>query len=173
MVDINLLPWREYKKIYEKKVAMIFLMSAILVSIIILLPAHFFVWSQVNRYAIKTEKLKDQVQLNFGEKLATIAPNYISPAALSYRQATQTLLRGLGAAQPTAACFTSISRHANAIQFAGNTRSAADLAAFLKSWQAGGSFSQIMIDELKQQTGSTLMQFRFHGYEQQILDGAS
>lgn len=171
MVEVNLLPWREYQKMYEKKVLHACLIGALVVSALILLPTHFWLQIELQHHDKKTARLKEQVQLHFGAELTKLAPNYMSASALAYDHATQVLLHDIASHHDVAqACFTTISRTANHIQFTGNTRSAADLALFLKSWAGAKAFSEIMIDELKQTADESALQFTFHGYEQVQLE---
>lgn len=159
MVEINLLPWREFKKAYEKKITRLYILSGLLIGLLVTMPAHFFLGYQIKLSTNKTYQLQEKLQRYFQSHPAPILAHYITQSILDYGNTTQKFFLELSHSYQEQACFTEIVRHDNVIQMTGLTPSPIDLTEFLKNWHLGKLFSQIKIDSL-QPSSMDLWQFR-------------
>lgn len=171
MVEINLLPWRKHRRIYEDKIEKKVILLSIVITFLILSGAHFFVWGQVSDMQTHIEQLEEEAhKFSHEQKFMQDIDHHSIPVDLvknifAYRSETKNLFTELGKAHEYSVCFNEIGREKNRITFSGNTRSASDLTEFLKNWSAGSLFTEIKIEHLQQRPGHGLMEFRLEAIE--------
>lgn len=171
MVRINLLPWREYKRVYQEKATKKMFFMAMAVSVLIIMFMHHVLANNVRDLHMRIKQLKldiqrltvVQKQLQEDESHQDIA-QFIKKL-IGYRAVSNQLFIELSHLEPAEVCFTEISRAKNKIIFTGYTHSAFDLTMFLKQWPALSLFTEVKLDYLKQQSAERLMAFRFQAVE--------
>jgi len=173
MVEINLLPWRDYVLVYQRKQLKKILLTAVLSAVFLVAAMHLLCSRQLHGLQIrKTQLDQDLSQYAAQQQLrASMRLLHTEEAGQSRSRddtAAGKLFVELGKSRLSGVCFTEIVRDRNSILFAGQTRSAADLTDFLVNWNAAALFSELQIDQLQLQK-SHLMQFRFRGFEGSYL----
>lgn len=149
MVTINLLPWRDYARIYERK----YLRKMILINLIILsvlfISARLFITNQEIDLQSRIMYLQKEIKkydVPLIKKQVSFSPSiYIKPHTI------KKLLAGLVSINGIQVCFANVERVGDKISFVGKAHSAADLTEFLSQWKAASLFSQIKIQSIEQQ----------------------
>lgn len=160
MIYINLLPWREYKLAYKKKLSEYFLISGAVAIISVFLIAHFWL-KQTNHY-LANQLIQMESTLNdykqFKEKHFMIKEDNAQHSVASLAFAKQIFSPSQSEQQ---VCFKEIVYTGNIIHFSGLTKSAQTLTEFLLNWKYAQGFIQMQIESMKQV--QNLVEFRFHG----------
>lgn len=169
MVSINLYPWREPLRLYQKRVLKRMLVGFFILSLMIcgivyglLLRKEYLARLEIDRIQQELEHYAAlQARLDSAANHG-MAINALR-ALLDEQAQTAMFFATLGSAFDSDVCFKSISRTKNKMVLSGYTRSAADLSAFLHDWQAAALFSEIKIEEMEQQEGN--MRFSLQAVE--------
>lgn len=153
MVNINLLPWREYEQEYQKWVLYkIFFLIVALIAIIIF-SAHIIIsqWEVAakNRVALVNQKLNQFIA---------------KPAQLSHPSIRNKSLVENKRMSQDVVCFTGIERVDKTFSFTGEARSLTDLTEFFRQWHAAYFFAEIQIKLIEQQKNG-LVKFGFQAKE--------
>lgn len=169
MVEINLLPWREYTRLYQaKQMKKILFLTLTLCVIPVTGMVLVLTWHEKQLHARITELKKETgryaVQKPLPAKQDRLDEAKTSKKYLDRQAATQKFFGELASISAANLCFTSVTRVMNKITFSGNARSAVDLTDFLTHWQAASFFSEIKIEQIEQQ-GHAFMRFRFQALE--------
>ena len=173
MVTINLLPWRQYTRAYHVKVMKRMIIMMLSLAIFIIVGVHRIIAQQIQVMQKRVTRLEQSthrlVNLN---KLSHLKQDRSNTAKLekiisSYRAATQNLFAEFTKVYKPKVCFTEITRTKNTLIFSGNTRSAADLTEFLKTWSAAYLFEEIKLEQMQQKNG--FIYFHFQALESQTF----
>ena len=164
MLDINLLPWREYKKIKNKKKLKIISIATIAFLFAIFLLIHFIFVIYNNTLSEKVETLSRHLEnkavvltpVNQTSIISLEEMKHIKDEQKFMRTIYQHLLHNQQVVQ-----FNEISLEKNDITFRGTARSAQDLTYFLTHWSIANLFSKIELDYLKKQENHTGIFFKF------------
>ena len=153
MVEINLLPWREQKHQYERKIMRHFFLGGLLTALLILAISHYFLNEKINRESQRVEIMKTALQVYAPDGLSAQQKNSLendgidtyvmTPAAVMQLLEAATLTTGRGI------CFKSISREGRAIKLSGEAWSLAALTSSLDGFGKKNVFESIKIDEVK------------------------
>ncbi len=155
MVTINLLPWREYTRHYQKQMMKKILLRSMLAMLLILAGIHVFLSKQQANSHIRIDILQKQLDHYQMQSVERKPASRADKPLLKPPFPISTLFFELGKMSKEPVCFTDIVQNNQATLFIGNTHSAADLTHYLKNWQAAHLFSQININQLDH------AQFRF------------
>lgn len=162
MVTINLLPWRESARMYEKKILKQYLMIAIFAAIFSMIFLRFTLSLREKVLQKNMVELKREVDemMNLQGKMPQKDSKRKLKKWLSYHDDTQKLLIEIGKKSAADVCFKEIMRNKNTLFFTGRARSAADFTRFLQHWNAAYLFSEIKIKQI-QQHADGFVQFDF------------
>jgi Tfp pilus assembly protein PilN len=171
MVIINLLPWRESKRIYQARIMKTILIITLFATVASIAGLHEVIVQWNNSLDSQIARLKEEMKIyirpkeSSQKKIKTEQKGAIISGStlknlLNFRLATKNLIVELGKWPAQDVCLTTISRDKNVITFSGKAHSAAELTAFLKTWKAAYLFSDITLDDLAQKENNTI-QFRF------------
>jgi Tfp pilus assembly protein PilN len=156
MVEINLLPWRDYLSVFERKQLLRFILVALLAAIMAVAGTHMLFAQLLSDLQIKKTEL-DQVL----SQHAPLQAGYV-PAGGNVTGQVVALYAALAHLQPSSVCFTEITHKQNITSFAGRARSAADLTDYLLHWNAAALFTELQIEQL-QRDSAYVVTFRFRG----------
>lgn len=167
MVEINLLPWRQQARLYQRKMTKIFIFVSVVLPMLILTGIHFILaqWVvdagfRVSHLAAEITAIK-QAMLPQQDDLftATIRKMFAD------RDTSVQLFTELDSVKMNEVCFTEITRKNQVVTFSGYARSINELTEFLKNWPIASLFSQIRLMDLHYQSGDRRTDFRFYGEE--------
>jgi hypothetical protein len=154
MVEINLLPWRNYLRSYQKKMIKKIMMITLIMALIGIAIFHQILSIQEKILEARIDdlqnKLADRNSLPKPEKVSLPKPPY----------ELILLLRELKNMPHSSLCFTSITRHHNITAFKGKAHSIINFTDYLKNWTAAFLFSYIKIQQLDAKDKS-LINFHF------------
>lgn len=164
MVSINLLPWREQKRIYQIKVMKKMLMFTVLMVLCIFSVTHFMLSQHENKVrdqiAVIAAKIKrNQLQQEKSIKQVQPTLNKMDQAALISK-----IFYEISNKQPEKVCFTNIERQNNIFSFTGKARSMTELTDFFRHWNAAYLFAEIKIKLIEKQEDGWL-RFGFQASE--------
>lgn len=165
MVEINLLPWRDYSARYQKKQMQILFALIFLVGVMCWLVMFASLSWQEKKVRVRIATLKQSIS-HYGLPSATV----IKPGfhfLLNQRKKTIKLFHELAYLDEKNVCFTKMIRNKNKIYFSGQAHSAVELTYFLTHWQAGKLFSEVKIEQIEQQKNKPL-QFRIQALESAV-----
>ena len=153
MVTINLLPWRDYTRIYSRAQFKKMLVISLIIVSMLLMSTKFFLAKQEQELQLRITQLQQEI------KKYTIQPikKRAEPDAflnIKSQRLVKNLLAELISTHKTQVRFASIERRNNSVSFSGKARSAADLTEFLSQWKAAGLFAQINIQSIEQKENS-------------------
>jgi hypothetical protein len=157
-VEINLLPWRDYKRAYQNKVMKKILLATLLFTMIILTILHQILSSRETALQIRIDVILNQIQQWREQSIRQNQKQSSQPLPKPPSDIT-TLFDELKKMNENEVCFTDISRKKNMTMFTGKAHSAADLTDYLQNWRAAYLFSHIKINQLKQKNNTA--EFRF------------
>lgn len=158
MVEINLLPWRDYTQAHQKKIMKKILLATLLVTLIFLVSLHQVLSSRENALEARMHILQQQMQ---ELQAQSIKQQQKTPQALPKRLfAITPLLDELIKMNADDVCFTDIIHHNKNTTFIGKTQTAAALTDYLKKWRAAFLFSHVKINQLEKKN-NTIFDFRF------------
>jgi Tfp pilus assembly protein PilN len=169
MVIINLLPWREEKQAYEKRMGIGMVVVVLCAVLLILLSMYAFVSYQEAAVRDRIRQIKqtltrlEGMQRNLNTQTIQSAPSDVLTRWVAYREATHAMLMMLGKSLAGETCFTAITRQKNAVIFSGYARSNSDMLALIKQWQSAHVFADITLLQL--QPHHQWVQFRFRAQE--------
>lgn len=159
MVNINLLPWRDYELEYQKR--NLFKISFMIIGLAALMgfSIHMVISRQEiamqNRVALINQKLNDYREQNqIADKPVSLIQN--RPYGKIFFE-SKTMYQAM-------VCFTDIEKMNKTISFAGKARSLTGLTEFLLQWEAAYLFSEIQIKLIEQQENG-LVKFGFQAKE--------
>lgn len=172
---INLLPWRESKRLYQLSVIKKMLLISFFFHLVFLFGWHILFVELKHKKKIRLihleskfkESLQWQVSLQkFNRENKDINENN---ALIQYRATIWQLFNLLESNRYETFCFTEIKRTKHHYIFSGKTRSIIDLMMYLNHWNAAYLFSSISISYLKQQ--ANISQFQFIAEEKKAFVG--
>jgi Tfp pilus assembly protein PilN len=170
MVTINLLPWREYERVYQlKEVKKCLAIVILLVMMVIILMHVIFSKREAEMrvsVAAKKEKLTHYYQstdLNRVSHASSASVNSIMQLQ-NHHAFIRQLFVELGKSNVSEVCFTEIEHTNHSISFIGKARSATNLTEFLRHWTAASLFTEIRINTIEQQEDG-LVRFGFQAVE--------
>lgn len=173
MVNINLMPWREYEKNYQYEIAKkIIMRSFVLVAVMwALFHGLFSYWEVQLHYRIVDLKNELQhTQQQFKQVFANASLQQVNSQAAVTSQKQQEINRAffsdLSQANMAGVCFMQVSRAAEQTEVSGYAYSAAELSAFLKHWRVANLFNEIQIKTLESETNGNL-HFVFQAQQRQ------
>jgi Tfp pilus assembly protein PilN len=176
MVEVNLLPWRDQQKLYEKKIVKNLLFAAVFFSLFLNFLIHCFMTARIETLnshvtllqeeVLKLETLQRQVEET--RKHHDLSQQWLQQLT-QYQAETTHLFTGLINRPIKNICFTALSRAANTITFLGYARSAIDLKEWLSSWGPAQNFFAIKIENLHEQKANQIIHFRFIAIEKNKL----
>lgn len=155
---MNLLPWREYERVYQRKLLKRILFITCLLALASLLAIHVCLSREEHRARIRLAVIEDE--LNKFRRDFFPVPHVIKSGGaavtipgllLDQRGFNRLFFSGLGEMEPAGICFMKIQRVNNVTRFQGQADSSADLTAFLLHWRMSGLFSEIHINSLEQE----------------------
>lgn len=163
---MNLLPWREREKIYQKKMVNKLFLSSVTATICCFVMLHWMLEKHHDRLMSQVQHVQHELNTYLmhssdDEKMTALSTRFES--LIHHQKTMKNLLLALGESMNTPVCFTDIARYENRISFSGKARSLEDLTAYLLSWKAAYLFSEIKINQLKQD--NQFVQFRFQAEE--------
>ncbi len=156
MVEINLLPWRDYLSVYERKQLLRFILVPLLMAVMAVAATHMLFAQLLSALQIK----KTELDQSLGQYTQLQTP-YV-PVNANITGQIAALFAALTKPQPSSVCFTEITHKQNATIFAGRARSAADLTDYLLHWNAASLFTELQIEQL-QRDSAYVVKFRFRG----------
>jgi hypothetical protein len=162
MVEINLLPWRDYTRDYENKVMKKTLLTTLLLTALILVGIHHILSKREAALQAHLDMLQKQPQQL---QWQSVKPVKTSRPLHELHPEITILFEELKKMRANEVCFTDIIRNNNMTLFMGKAYSAADLTNYLKNWRAAYLFSQININQLEQKNGA-ITQFRFEAMKE-------
>lgn len=174
MLSVNLLPWRQQKKAEEAASLRAILFKTVLYACLSVASVNGWLGHRVDVLAREVEVLDQTMQnLTTRHRFSPDAPSSDSMLTFqtnlkAYQATTMQLFSILGQPQHHSVCFSKIVREKNRLYFSGMVSSAEDLTHFLKHWPVTNLFSEIKINELKQQVDHRLS-FRFQALENNAL----
>ncbi len=159
MIEINLLPWREYTREYQNNMIKKLLLMSLFVILLIWAVLHIILSIRENHLKLSIDTLQN--------KIRQLDAAVSRTKTKKFKQSTQhffsfaALLSELGKKEINNVCFTDIVYTNTLITFIGKTRSTADLTDYLRNWSATPFFSQININDIEQKNlGLTQFQFQ-------------
>jgi Tfp pilus assembly protein PilN len=162
MVNINLIPWRDARRIYQTRELKKILCAGIMLLLISVIVVHVLLVKGITGTNHRINGLKNEMQ-QFHPPLIT----YIKRPQHKFKQRynVSTLFAELGKLDETGKiCFTEIARRDHVVSFKGRMRSTIELTDYLNQWKAGYLFSEIKIKLIEQQENG-LFQFIFDATE--------
>src|SRR3990167_2581 len=163
MVVINLYPWRECKKLYEKKVIAWFIGMAIFLPFGSLTALHVFLSSKLNalnqRVALLNQTVKhmeDSDHIVRRTKKEHLLFNNRMNHFMHYQNRTLSLLNALGQPNLYYLCFTNIQREQSMVYFTGYARSIADLTHFFLHWRGANLFTEMKVEKIYYQSDDSI-----------------
>jgi Tfp pilus assembly protein PilN len=164
MVEINLLPWRHYVRVYEVRQIKKMMAAFAVLAVLTLAAVHLLLsMRQQSLYhhalALEQKLTPLRKQLHVSQSLRNKGSHAIFPGQF---------FRALGQMPQSPVCFTDISSEQGMFIFAGQTRSAADLTDFLVHWKLADAFYLLRIEQMRQ--NGALLRFRFRGMETSVSD---
>lgn len=162
MVNINLLPWRDWQRNYQKNAMRKIICACLLLACALLFVVHLSLKSQQEKALLHVSQLK-QILNDYHADLSVqqykrLASDQVHNL-MRYADSTEQLLRSL-ARHHSALCFSAIKRNKNSLFFHGKTNSASDLTLFLQHWEAANLFAEIRIKAIER-LENHLLQFYF------------
>lgn len=156
MLEINLLPWREHKKLYEKKRMAYIMSAAIILPFGFIFSTHVFLTHKLNTVANQIEKLSHTLKqiessnkIAYSEKNNELALNKMMNKFTLRQAQTIRLFNDLGVYYHQSLCFTKIQREKRTFLFTGYTRSIVDLKDFLLHWKASHLLGEIKLEQIR------------------------
>jgi hypothetical protein len=164
MVEINLLPWRHYARVYETRQIKKMMAAVAVLAVLTLAAVHWLLSMRQHSLRLHALALEQELAPLRKQSHASQSPRNRESHAILPGQ----FFRALGQMPQSPVCFTDISREQGAFIFAGQTRSAADLTDFLVHWKLADEFSLLHIEQMRQ--SGALLRFRFRGMEPSVSD---
>lgn len=161
MVEVNLLPWRDYTRAYQRKQIKVILFLTVVLSVLPLMGAFIFLSQQEKKRHLHVLQLKQEVA-RYGKTRMLPKAGALrrgeNKKIISQQHRTQQLFHALAFIKEENLCFTNMTRVKETIVFTGIARSALDLTLFLTHWRGVSLFSEVKIEQIEQQKN----QVRFH-----------
>lgn len=174
MVNINLLPWRDYLKRYQEKNFKKMLLLAIGGSLCFLLTLHYLLMIQK---AHLQERLlqKQQDEKNLATTQTPTADTLTIAQIIyqhqQYQDYTQHSWLAIQQTENTGVCFNAIVRKAHHVLFTGYAISVLQLTQFLLHWSGMKFFSTIKINQIISEDHGIKFQFDAIENEESNHDG--
>lgn len=156
MVTINLLPWREAKRIYQFYQLKKLLIIISSVSILMIVSIHLLLLQQQALLQARIDALREQthqlarLQPMLQDTLSGSAREALLQQLMNHQQAVL-LFKAIREQASEAICLTAITRQGEGFTFSGTAQSMTDLKIFLLKWDAAKLFTEIRIEQLEQQ----------------------
>lgn len=167
MVNVNFLPWRRMRQVYQAKVVKQFIsISLLLILFVICIPYFWFKYKE-DQLIETISSLKQNLAML--EEEQTILGNSVVLAQEGEGHITaiagvSALFSALSQNSDPMVCFSSVAKHKNTVAFNGESRSITDLSIFIASWPAAKFFSEIKIEKLAEKENHKV-QFRLRAIE--------
>lgn len=155
MVNVNLLPWRDYEFEYQKQSLYRISLLAIGFAAFIIFSIHTIISRQElaaqNRVALANQKLNDY------HKKDQIT---VKPLLLTQNRFSEKIFVESKQMNQAKVCFSEIEKTNKTYSFTGKAHSLIGLTEFLRQWDAAYLFSEIQIKVIEQQKNG-LVKFGF------------
>ncbi len=162
MVMFNLLPWRSLQLKYQADRVRRVLLGCVFISLLTIFLLHLLFLKLEQLSQKKIAKLQQLSMLKHSE---TAMNSQLNQEIIIYQKATQALFLDLADNFYSNVCLNEITREGQYIRLEGRARSAADLELFLKNWSGVNLFSQVQIEQLKEQEENGSLNFKLAGLE--------
>lgn len=175
MVNINLLPWRDYLKTYQrKKIIQILLMTLLLIFLLFYCVRSIidfeFERLLLMKLSLKQKFAQQTSNLNYkNHKHQPILTHSMIEAARASLVNTENLMNYLGHHPISGVCFKQIARVETTLMFVGYANSVADLTEYLLALRKTQLFLTLKMDVMKQQ-GNGVISFKFLANERSLSE---
>lgn len=151
MVEINLLPWREEERRYQRKQIGMILLLALVVSIVPMLGIYINLLGQEKEWSARVASLRGQAERYPVTLRTSLSKKTITMPFLQQHNKNKKLFDSLASTKADKLCFNKMVRIKQKIFFSGHAHSALDLTHFLLNWQALALFSEVKIEHMEKQ----------------------
>ncbi len=168
MVEINLLPWREYRHAYQVKRLKQILVSTITIALIFVCILHFLLMNLLQRETTRLSIIQAELQRfstwKTDEDLIRDS-NRIDKQASQHIAQTNKLFQMLASKWQENVCFTELVQDKNTVLFTGYAETTEEFTEFIKHWNVSHLFTALNIESLQYQENAHAVQFHFRAFE--------